>query len=200
MDKITTKDRILDSALTLFSEKGYDGVGVDIIAENAGIKGPSLYKHFKGKEDILDSLIEKAEGYYKDKFGSVNNPGHTPSSMDELIEISLKRIEFTLHDPVVKKVRRMLTMEQFRNRRIAQLATKYNIDCIQEIYKHIFRIMMNNGIMRKCDPESVSMSFAAPVSLLIQMCDREPEREQEVMERIEGFFRYFAEEYKIKDL
>ena len=56
MDKIPTKDRILDSALTLFAEKGYDGVGVDLIAENAGIKGPSLYKHFKGKEDILDAL------------------------------------------------------------------------------------------------------------------------------------------------
>ena len=35
MDKTPTKDRILDSALTLFSEKGYDGVGVDLIAENA---------------------------------------------------------------------------------------------------------------------------------------------------------------------
>ena len=40
MNKISTKDRILDSALTLFAEKGYDGVGVDLIAENAGLKGP----------------------------------------------------------------------------------------------------------------------------------------------------------------
>lgn len=196
MDKTPTKDRILDSALTLFSEKGYDGVGVDLIAENAGIKGPSLYKHFKGKEDILDSLIEKVEGYYQDNFGSVNNPGKIPVSMDELITMSLKRIEFTLHDPVVKKVRRMLTIEQFRNRRIALLTTKYNIDSVQEIYHHIFQAMMDNGIMRRTDPALLSMSFAAPVSLLIQMCDREPEREREAMERIEKFFRYFAEEYK----
>lgn len=196
MDKIPTKDRILESALTLFSEKGYDGVGVDLIAENAGIKGPSLYKHFKGKEDILDSLIERVESYYQDNFGSVNNPGKTPSSMEELITLSLKRIEFTLHDPVVKKVRRMLTMEQFRNHRIALLTTKYNIDSVQEIYHQIFQAMMDNGIMRKTDPAAVSMSFAAPVSLLIQMCDREPEREQEIMGRIEDYFRYFADEYK----
>lgn len=196
MDKIPTKDRILDSALTLFAAKGYDGVGVDLIAENAGIKGPSLYKHFKGKEDILNALIEKVEVYYEANFGSVNNPGQTPSSMDELITLSLNRIEFTLRDPMIKKVRRMLTMEQFRNRQIAQLATKYNIDCVQEIYQNIFRAMMDNGIMRKTDPASVSMSFAAPVSLLIQMCDREPEREQEAMECIKDFFRYFAEEYR----
>ena len=197
MDKIPTKDRILDSALALFSEKGYDGVGVDLIAENAGIKGPSLYKHFKGKEDILNALIEKAEKHYEANFGSVNDPRKTPSSMDELITLSLKRIDFTLHDPVVKKVRRMLAMEQFRNRRIALLATKYSIDSVQEIYHRIFRQMMDNGIMRKTDPALASMSFAAPVSLLIQMCDREPEREQEAVKRIEEYLRYFAEEYKI---
>lgn len=197
MDKTPTKNRILDSALTLFSEKGYDGVGVDLIAENAGIKGPSLYRHFKGKEDILDTLIEKAEHYYEANFGSVNNPGKTPSSMDELIALSLKRIHFTLHDPMIKKVRRMLTMEQFRSKRIALLTTKYNIDSVQKIYQQIFRIMMENGIMRQSDPALVSMTFSAPVSLLIQMCDREPDREQEAMERIEEFFRYFAEEYKV---
>ena len=198
MNKIPTKDRILDSALTLFSERGYDGVGVDLIAENAGIKGPSLYKHFKGKEDILDSLIEKVESYYQTNFGSVNNPGKIPGSMDELIAMSLKRIEFTLHDPVVRKVRRMLTMEQFRNHRIALLTTKYNIDSVQELYQRIFQTMMDNGVMKKTDPEFLSMSFAAPVSLLIQMCDREPERENEAMERIDDFFRHFANEYRVQ--
>ncbi|MGN0666638.1 MAG: TetR/AcrR family transcriptional regulator [Huintestinicola sp.] len=196
MDKIPTKDRILDSALTLFAEKGYDGVGVDLIAENAGIKGPSLYKHFKGKEDILDSLIEKVEGYYQDNFGSVFSPGEIPCSMDELITLSLKRIEFTLHDPMIKKVRRLLVMEQFRDHRIALLTTKYNIDSVQGIYHKIFQAMMDNGIMKKTDPEMLSMSFTAPISLLIQMCDREPEREPEAMERIEEYFRFFAEEYK----
>ena len=196
MNKIPTKDRILDSALTLFSERGYDGVGVDLIAENAGIKGPSLYKHFKGKEDILNSLIEKAESYYyQANFGSANDPGKIPVSMDELISMSLKRIEFTLHDPVVRKVRRMLTMEQFRDHRIALLTTKYNIDSVQGLYQRIFREMMDNGIMKRSDPALLSMSFAAPISLLIQMCDREPEREKEAMELIEEFLRYFANEY-----
>ena len=49
MKDMPTKERILYSALDLFSEKGYDGVGVDLIAENAGLKGPSLYRHYKGK-------------------------------------------------------------------------------------------------------------------------------------------------------
>ena len=58
---MSTKQRILDEALTLFAEKGYDGTGVDLIAERVGIKGPSLYKHYKGKEEILNALIDVAE-------------------------------------------------------------------------------------------------------------------------------------------
>lgn len=196
MDKTPTKDRILDSALTLFSEKGYDGVGVDLIAEKAGLKGPSIYKHFRGKEDILDALIEKAESYYEANFGSQAHPGEMPSSMDELITLSLKRIEFTLSDPMIKKVRRMLTLEQFRSKRIAALTTKYSIDSVQGLYQRIFRNMMDNGILRETDPELLAMSFASPVSLLIRMCDREPERKREAMERIEEYFRFFAENNK----
>lgn len=196
MDKPTTKDRILNSALTLFSEKGFDGVGVDLIAEKAGIKGPSMYKHFRGKDDILNALIEKAENYYQENFGSAVKPGKTPRSMDELIETSLRRIKFTLHDTMVKKVRRLLTMEQFRNSRIASLTTKYNIDSVQSLYREIFRQMMDNGTMKRGDPALLAMEFAAPVSLLIQMCDREPDREAEAIEQIEDYFRRFAEKNK----
>ena len=193
MGKIPTKDRILESALTLFSEKGYDGVGVDLIAENAGIKGPSLYKHFKGKEDILKALISKSDFYYQQNFGSENNPGKT----DEMIEQSLKRIEFTLHDPTIKKVRKMLTMEQFRNQSIGLLTTKYNIDCVQGIYRNVFRQMIENGTMRAGNPEMLAMEFALPVTILIQQIDREPEHEREIMDKIEQYFRYFADENKV---
>ena len=91
----------------------------------------------------------------------------------------------------------MLTLEQFRSKRIAVLNTKYNMESVQGLYCRVFQAMMDNGIMRKSDPALLSMSFAAPVSLLIQMCDREPEREREVTKRIEEYFRWFAEENKV---
>ena len=58
---MSTKEKILEAALSLFAENGYDGTSVEQIANIVGIKAPSLYKHFKGKEDILNSLILKAE-------------------------------------------------------------------------------------------------------------------------------------------
>lgn len=51
-----TKQRILDEALTLFSEKGYANVFVGDIAERVGIKAPSLYKHYKNKRAIFDAI------------------------------------------------------------------------------------------------------------------------------------------------
>ena len=199
VNKTTTKDRILDSALTLFAERGYDGVGVDLIAEKAGLKGPSIYKHFKGKEEILDTLIGNVENYYEINFGSEMHPGRIPASVDELIDISLKRIQFTLHDEAIRKTRRILTMEQFRSERIARLATRYNLENIQGMYQKIFQGMMEAGIIRSGDSAMLALSFVAPITLLIQMCDREPEREQEAMESIKLYLNHFAEEYTLKN-
>lgn len=195
MSQLTTRERILDSALSLFAERGYDGVGVDLIAEKAGLKGPSLYKHFKGKEEILDTIIDKVEIYYETNFGSEGNPGSSPSSMEELNRITLDRIKFTLHDETVRRTRRVLTMEQFRSERIAKLATKHNLDGVQRMYCTIFRDMMNAGVFKKGNPEILAMQFVAPISLLIQVIDREPEREQEAMKLVLAHLEYFAKEY-----
>ena len=57
MNKASARDRIPDSALTLFAEKGYNGASIDLIAQNSGLKGPSLYKHFKGKCKIYSNAF-----------------------------------------------------------------------------------------------------------------------------------------------
>lgn len=196
MAKTSTKDRILESALDLFSEKGYDGVGVDLIAENIGIKGPSLYKHYKGKEGILNALIEKLGQYYEQNFGSEQNPGKIPESMEELMELSMARINFTMHDSSIKKVRRLLAMEQFRNPVIAELATKHQITGIVAMFRRIFEVMMENGTMKKGDAEQMALEYTAPVSLMIQMCDRQPEKAEDAMAAIRRHLQCFSDRYR----
>ena len=77
---MSTKEKILDAALTLFAENGYDGTSVEQIATVVGIKAPSLYKHYKGKEDILNALIDSAEARYDEMFGSENHIGRIAES------------------------------------------------------------------------------------------------------------------------
>lgn len=195
MSKPSTRDKILDAALTLFSEKGYDGVGVDLIGENAGIKGPSLYRHFKGKEDILNSLIEKVGAYYELNFGSENHIDMIPESVEELLTFSMERIRFTMHDAMLQKTRRILVMEQFRNPRIAELTSKHHMDGLQGMFQKIFEAMMETKILKMDDAETMALEFVAPVSLLIHTYDRQPEREAEVMEKIKKHFEHFAKMY-----
>lgn len=185
----------MESALSLFAERGFDGGGVDLIAEKAGLKGPSIYKHFKGKEEILSVLIEQIESYYGENFGSETNLGPLPASVEELIESALQRISFTIHDERIKKTRRILTMEQFRNPRIAELASMHSLDRVQRMYQKILEGMMDAGILEKTDAQMLSMSFTAPITLLIQMCDRQPEREAEAMETIRQYLSFVLQKY-----
>ena len=54
-----TKERILDTALRLFARSGFDAVSVSEIAAELSITKGALYKHYKNKRDIFDSIVEK---------------------------------------------------------------------------------------------------------------------------------------------
>ena len=195
MKNMPTKERILYAALDLISEKGYDGVGVDLIAENAGLKGPSLYRHYKGKEDIFFSLIDMVESRYMKGFGLKNTEMGFPESMNDLIENAIGRIQFTMHDNVIRKTRRILAMEQFRSERMAELTTRYYLENLQESYANIFAGMMKKGILKQDNPEYLALEFVSPVTLLIHIYDRQPEREAEVLEKIRKHFEHFVKTY-----
>ena len=56
---MTTKERIIEEALTLFAEKGYQGTSVKNIADAVGIKDSSLYKHYKSEQEIFDTIVQE---------------------------------------------------------------------------------------------------------------------------------------------
>ena len=146
---MSTKDKILEEALTLFAEKGYDGTGVDQIAEAVGIKAPSLYKHFKGKEDILDTIIDSAEVRYDEYFGSDRNIGTLPGNREQFVQMAMEKVSFTMHDPMIQKIRKFLVQEQFRSERLAEISTRHQLDGIQRMYTKIIEEMMNEAICSK---------------------------------------------------
>lgn len=51
------REEILDVAVGLFASRGYDGVSMDAIGAAAGVTGPALYHHFKGKEAMLAAAL-----------------------------------------------------------------------------------------------------------------------------------------------
>ena len=192
---MSTKQKILDEALTLFAEKGYDGTGVDLIAERVGIKGPSLYKHYKGKEEILNALIDVAEERYEEMFGSEKNIGKIPKDREEFIKVTMERISFTMRDPMIRKIRMLLVQEQFRNGRISEVTTRHQLDGVQRMFAKIIKGMMDEGLVKNDDSELLAVELTAPAVLQIAKSDRQPQCGEECMEYIEKHMRHFCKVY-----
>lgn len=55
----STGDLILDAAIDLFIEAGFETVSMDVIAQRAGVAKGTLYYHFKSKEGIVDAIVER---------------------------------------------------------------------------------------------------------------------------------------------
>ena len=195
---MSTKEKILDAALTLFAENGYDGTSVEEIANIVGIKAPSLYKHYKGKEDILNALIDSAETRYEEMFGSEKNIGRVPQSREEFIKVMMERISFTMRDPIIRKTRMLLVQEQFRNERISEVTTRHQLDGIQGMFAKIIKGMMDVGIVKNDDPALLAAELTAPAVLQIARSDRQPQCEEECMEYIEKHLRHFCKVYMKK--
>ena len=193
---MSTKEKILEKALTLFAENGYNGTSVEQIAQNVGIKAPSLYKHFKGKEDILNSLIDLAETRYEENFGSDKNLGKIPDSIDEFIHETVEKIRFTMCDPLIRRMRIFLVQEQFRNERLAEITTRHQMDGIQKMYQSIIEGMMRKGILAKGNSALLALEITAPVVILLSKVDRQPNSKKESLEIIRKHLQHFFETYK----
>ena len=192
---MSTKEKILDAALTLFAENGYNGTSVEQIAKAVGIKAPSLYKHFKGKEDILNVLIDSAEARYEEMFGSERNIGKIPESREEFIEMTMGRIVFTMRDPVIRKTRMFLVQEQFRNQRTSEVTTRHQLDGIQGMFARILKGMMDKDLVKEDDPTLLSAELTAPAVLQIARSDRQPQCEEDALESIEKHLQHFCDVY-----
>lgn len=191
----TTKDRILDAALVSFATNGYKGTNLRDLAAGLSLSKSALYKHYESKEDIWNAVFDRMEAYYNEHFGSVSHLPQTPKSCDEFFSTTMQMLNFTIHDPKVVLTRRVLLVEQFRDERARKFATLHFLTGTKEIYTKIFSEMMENGILKKDDAEMLAFSFTAPITSLIHLCDREPEREPEIMEKIKAFIEHFISVY-----
>lgn len=192
---MSTKEKILEAALTLFSEQGYDGTSVEQIANAVGIKAPSLYKHYKGKEDILNAILDSSEARYEESFGSEKKIGKLPSSKKEFIDLTMKKISFTMRDPMIRKIRMLLVQEQFRNQRFAQITSRHQVEGIVKMYTKILKDMMKEGLIKQDDPKMLAVELTSPAVLLIAKADRQPEEAEEVLKDIKKHLLHFCDVY-----
>ncbi len=199
-----TKQRILDEALTLFSEKGYANVFVADIAARVGIKAPSLYKHYKNKQAIFDAIIEEMNRRFVEQAGTLQISG-TDASVDaeiykhisevQLIDLGKNLFLYFLHDDYTRRFRKMLTIEQFHDKKLADAYMKQYVDDPLSYQGMLLGIMSAAGILQTDNVEIMTLHFYAPIYMLLTVCDREPKREKEALKTLEAHIREFNRLY-----
>ena len=194
-----TKERILAAALDMFSQNGFAGTNIRELAASLGLVKSGLYKHFKSKEEIWNSLLDEMIAYYDDRFGSPEHLPPVPDSLDGLTAMTMQMVDFTIHDERVIKTRKLLTIEQFRDERARDLATKHFLTGLTDMFTRIFTGMMEKGLLRKDDPAMLAFAYITPISALIHLCDREPEKTEEAIRQAEAFSRHFIRVYGQED-
>ena len=93
----------------------------------------------------------------------------------------------------------MLVIEQFRNSELAKLQTKQNYSDVLQYFTGLVTQLIRHGVLTEDDPEIMAAQFCLPVSVWINLCDREPERETEVMEIVSKHIRQFFRHYQPKE-
>ena len=199
-----TKHRILDKALTLFSEKGYANVYVSDIAERVGIKAPSLYKHYRNKRAIFDAIIDEMNHRFEQQAQALSISGTDPTAdaevyknMDEdhLIKLGNDLFRYYLHDSYTKRFRKMLTLEQFQDQELARIYSQQYFDMPLSYQGMLLGLMVSQGLLVTGNVPIMTLQFYAPIYMLLTVCDREPSREQEALELLEGHIRQFDQLY-----
>lgn len=200
MKQEDTKQRILDKALELFSERGYDSVSVDEIAKAVGIRGSSLYNHFSSKQAIFEEIVKATKAKYEQDTDKINIhvqnvlqdiPLFTKINEDMLYEKVKEIFEYSLHNETISRFRKMMTIEQFRSSQLAQLYSERYVDRIVNYHADIFRALISCGEIVEDDPQMLAVMYVSPIITFIGICDRQPDKEQQCLQMLKKHVQLF---------
>ena len=169
---MSTRDKIMDVALNMFSERGYEAVSIRDICGEVGIKESTLYYHFKNKEDILNSLIDKFRSHIDGLLIHVDEITGTPGKKEKksddagLQMMDSYMIDSYLFDPFCNLMLRLMMIEQFHNEEIRALYEKTLFTDPYEIQLSVFRKLSSAGAIPEKDVEWIVKEYHSYMTML----------------------------------
>lgn len=177
-----TKERILETALELFAQSGYLGTSMSDIASELRITKGALYKHYTSKQEILSSIVERmnqmdyerAEEYEMPEVepdGFAEAYLHTP--IEKIRAYSMAQFDHWTKEHFSSNFRKMLTLEQYRDPKLAKLYHDYLATGPTEYMAAIFRKLTDSddAAMR------LALEFYGPMFLLYSVYDGATDKE-----------------------
>ncbi|MDF2925896.1 MAG: TetR/AcrR family transcriptional regulator [Paenibacillaceae bacterium] len=198
----STKEKLLDTALDLFSVNGYTTVSIRDIGKVVGIKESSIYYHFKNKEDILHTLLKQAEQGMQLRKDSFNQALHavTKITCGNFIMAGIAYIEHYLLEERIYKWIRMLTIEKQRNEEAATIYHRFFFAAPLEHHTKVFSYMMETGYIKEDDPVELAAEYQSLILFVFQKYFSgasmvAPESKQAAREELEVLLKRFYTRY-----
>lgn len=171
-----TKERILETALELFAQSGYLGTSMSDIAGELGITKGALYKHYTSKQEILSSIVgrmnkmdyERAEEYEMPEAepdGFAEAYLHTP--IEKIRAYAMAQFDHWTKEHFPSNFRKMLTLEQYRDSKLAKLYHDYLATGPTEYMAAIFRKLTDSDDAAM----QLALEFYGPMFLLYSVYD-----------------------------
>lgn len=156
----TTKEKIFDVSLDLFSQKGFDAVSVREIAREVGIRESSIYNHYKGKEAILDAIIDffMAELYQEDvpeeEMDALMDQGP-----EVFFEVGAKMFIERINNPTMEKIWRLVSIEMYHNEKIRNFYKKQLLEEPINSWEVTFTKMIEKGLIKPFNPRTLAYEY-----------------------------------------
>lgn len=189
------KQEILLAALRLFSKNGYEAVSVSDIAGELSLTKGALYRHFKSKRDIFDSIILRMEQEDELRAREYGMPEGTPeqtakayadASYGNIKAYTVAQFRYWTEDEFASAFRKMLTLEQYRSPEMARLYVMY-LSCGPLDYMEDLFFEMTSD---RDKSEKLAVGFYAPMFLLYNIYDHTQDKKSvlcALTEHIEDF-------------
>ena len=182
------------TALELFARDGYEAVSVRNIAEKLDITKGALYRHFKSKRDIFDSIVARMIEIDAERASACSMPEETynreaepygQTSVESILEFTREQYSFWTEDEFAVHFRRMLTLEQYRNEEMARLYSQCIVRGPVEYMTDLFHELIKKGELAQGDPAELAVEYCGPFFLLISMydCGDNPDKGIELLQR-----------------
>ena len=200
-----TKEKILMTALQLFARDGYEAVSVRNIAEELGMTKGALYRHYKNKRDIFDSIVDRmiqidaqrAKDYRMPvEQYDVMSDSYENTSLEDIQKFTIGQLKFWTEDDFAVSFRRMLTLEQYRNAEMAELYSQCIIAVPVAYMENLFRELIQKGVLKEENPRQLAVEYYAPLFLLISMFDKVGENE-DFLEILRNHTEHFRQSYGV---